>query len=119
MSYKSETFTNELNTIQNDNIRQFCLEMLEDAPDYFFTIPASTTGKYHPSYALNTAGLVRHTKALVGIANDLLALEQYNFDPDTKDMIRVAGILHDAKKLGDNGSQWTVFGQPIIAADWV
>ena len=119
MSYKSETFTNELNTIQNDSIRQFCIEMLEDAPDYFFTIPASTTGKYHPSYALNTAGLVRHTKALVGIANDLLALEQYNFDPDTKDMIRVAGILHDAKKLGDNGSQWTVFGHPIIAADWV
>ena len=36
MSYKSETFTNELNTIQNDSIRQFCIEMLEDAPDYFF-----------------------------------------------------------------------------------
>lgn len=119
MSNKLEIFDNELNTIQNYNIRQFCIEMLEDAPDYFFTIPASTTGKYHPTYALNSGGLVRHTKALVGIANDLLALEQYNFDPDTKDMIRVAGILHDAKKLGDNGSQWTVFDHPIIASNWV
>ena len=119
MSYKSDIFTSELNTIINLNIRKFCVEMLDDAPDYFFVIPASSTGKFHPKFAQNEQGLVRHTKALVGIANDLLALEQYNFDPDTKDMIRVAGILHDAKKLGDNGSQWTVFGHPIIAADWV
>lgn len=119
MSYKSDIFTSELNTIINLNIRKFCVEMLDDAPDYFFVIPASSTGKFHPKFAQNEQGLIRHTKALVGIANDLLALEQYNFNPDTKDMIRVAGILHDAKKLGDNGSQWTVFNHPIIAADWV
>ena len=119
MSYKSDIFTSELNTIINLNIRKFCVEMLDDAPDYFFVIPASSTGKFHPKFAQNEQGLIRHTKALVGIANDLLSLEQYNFDPDTKDMIRVAGILHDAKKLGDNGSQWTVFDHPIIAADWV
>ncbi len=119
MSMKLETFRLELETIKNDDIRKFCIEMLEDAPDYFFTVPASSTGKYHPSYALNSGGLVRHTKALVGIANDLLALEQCNFDFDTKDMIRVAGILHDAKKHGNNGSQYTVFDHPIIAADWI
>ena len=119
MSYKSDLFIEELNSIKNNQLRQFCIEMLEDAPDYFFVIPASSTGKFHPKFAQNEQGLIRHTKALVGIANDLLSLEQYNFDPDTKDMIRVAGILHDAKKLGDNGSQWTVFDHPIIAADWV
>ncbi len=119
MSYKSDLFIEELNSIKNNQLRQFCIEMLDDAPDYFFVIPASSTGKFHPKFAQNEQGLIRHTKALVGIANDLLSLEQYNFDPDTKDMIRVAGILHDAKKLGDNGSQWTVFDHPIIAADWV
>lgn len=119
MSIKSETFRTELNTIINFNIRQFCIDMLEDAPDYFFTVPASSTGKYHPAYALSAGGLVRHTKALVGIANDLLALEQFDFDNDTKDMIRVAGILHDAKKHGDNGSVYTVFDHPVIAAEWV
>ena len=119
MSMRSETFKAELNTIINFNIRQFCIDMLEDAPDYFFTVPASSTGKYHPAYALSAGGLVRHTKALVGIANDLLALEQFDFDNDTKDMIRVAGILHDVKKHGDNGSSYTVFDHPIIAAEWV
>lgn len=104
MSIKSETFRTELDTITNSNIRQFCIDMLEDAPDYFFTVPASSTGKYHPKFAQGEQGLIRHTKALVGIANDLLALEQFDFDNDTKDMIRVAGILHDAKKHGDNGA---------------
>ena len=101
MSIKSETFKLELETIKNDRIRQFCIEMLEDAPDYFFTVPASSTGKYHPKFAQGEQGLIRHTKALVGIANDLLALEQFDFNNETKDMIRVAGILHDAKKHGD------------------
>lgn len=119
MSIKSETFRAELNTITNSNIRQFCIDMLEDAPDYFFTVPASSTGKYHPKFAQGEQGLIRHTKALVGIANDLLALEQFDFDNDTKDMIRVAGILHDAKKHGDNGSTYTVFDHPVIAAEWV
>lgn len=119
MSIKSETFRTELDTITNSNIRQFCIDMLEDAPDYFFTVPASSTGKYHPKFAQGEQGLIRHTKALVGIANDLLALEQFDFDNDTKDMIRVAGILHDAKKHGDNGSTYTVFDHPVIAAEWV
>ena len=119
MSIKSETFRSELETIKNDSIRQFCIEMLEDAPDYFFTVPASSTGKYHPKFAQGEQGLVRHTKALVGIANDLFALEQCNLDSDTKDMIRVAGILHDTKKHGDNGSPYTVFDHPIIAAEWI
>ena len=119
MSIKSETFRAELNTITNSNIRQFCIDMLEDAPDYFFTVAASSTGKYHPKTSLGEGGLVRHTKALVGIANDLLFLEQFNFDDDTKDMIRVAGILHDAKKHGDNENPYTVFEHPIIAAEWV
>lgn len=119
MSIKTETFRTELDTIISPNIRQFCIDMLEDAPDYFFTVAASSTGKYHPKTSLGEGGLVRHTKALVGIANDLLFLEQFNFDDDTKDMIRVAGILHDAKKHGDNGSVYTVFDHPIIAAEWV
>lgn len=119
MSYKSECFNNELSTIKNPDIRKFCLDMLEDAPDYFFRVAASSTGKYHPMYALGDGGLVRHTKALVGIANELLCLEEYSFDDDTKDMIRVAGILHDAKKHGDNGSQYTIFEHPVVAGEWV
>lgn len=48
---KSELFQNELKTIQSDDIRDFAKVVLDDAPDYFFKVAASSTGKYHPAYA--------------------------------------------------------------------
>lgn len=41
-------------------------------------MPASTTGKYHPPFALGEGGLVRHTLAACCWAKDLLQLEQYS-----------------------------------------
>lgn len=60
---KQETFKKELSLIKNENIRNFVKEFLNTVPDYFFTVAASSTGKYHPNYALGEGGLVRHTKA--------------------------------------------------------
>ena len=90
-------------------------------PDYFFSVAASSTGKYHPPYALGEGGLVRHTKAAVTIAHELLQLEMYNdvFTPAEKDLIIAALILHDGKKHGDNGSQYTVAEHPLVVADWI
>ena len=45
---KSEHFKKELEYIKSDKIRNACKEMIELLPDYFFEIPASSTGKYHP-----------------------------------------------------------------------
>ena len=46
---KSELFKNELKTITSDDIRDFAKVVLDDAPDYFFKVAASSTGKYHPA----------------------------------------------------------------------
>ena len=90
-------------------------------PDYFFHVPASSTSKYHAKYALGEGGLVRHTKAAVSIAHDLLQLEMYGavFEPKEKDLILAALILHDGKKHGDNGSQYTVADHPTVVANWL
>lgn len=90
-------------------------------PDYFFIVAASSTGKYHPSYALGEGGLVRHTKAAVAIAHELLQLEMYSkgFEPVDRDLIIAALILHDGKKHGDSGSQYTVSEHPMVIADWI
>ena len=31
----------------------------------FWTMPASTSGKYHPAHSLGQGGLIRHTRAVV------------------------------------------------------
>jgi 23S rRNA maturation-related 3'-5' exoribonuclease YhaM len=107
-------FQTELNLIKNESIRKFTEEMLKNIPEYFFSIPASSTGKYHPNYALGDGGLVRHTKAAVHIANSMLGLEMMKYSDDEKDIVISALILHDGCKSGLNHTQFTVTEHPTV-----
>ena len=69
---KHEVLNRELNYIKDERIRKSCEIILDLLPDYFFSIPASSTGKYHPEFSLGERGLIRHVKAAVKIAKDLL-----------------------------------------------
>lgn len=118
---KVAVFSEELAFIQDKDIRSFTEKCIERTPDYFYTVPASSTGKYHPEYSLGEGGLIRHTKALIHIAKYLLDLE-YNrnkFTQEEQDCIIAAGILHDSFKHGDIKSQFSVSNHPMIAADHI
>ena len=69
---KSDVFKTELNYIKDSEIREKAIKAINLLPDYFFEVPASSTGKYHPTFSQGEGGLVRHTKAAVNIANELL-----------------------------------------------
>lgn len=97
---RERIFWNELLKIHDMNLRLFVIDVLKEIPEYFFHIPASSTGKYHPQYALGEGGLVRHTKAAVGIALDLFNIEPDAFDKREQDCIIAALILHDGMKNG-------------------
>ena len=114
-------FKEELNTIKNDCIREQTKLVLDKVHPDFFTAAASSTGKYHPKYALGEGGLYRHTKAAVAILNDILNLAMCdNFHEDMKDYMRAAVILHDCCKSGkDWDSRYTVHEHPVLASDFV
>lgn len=118
---KIKVFETELGYIQNSEIRSFTKKIISNIPDYFFEVAASSTGKYHPKYALGKGGLVRHTKAAVGIAKDLLNLEhnRQTFSDDERDCIIAALICHDGWKHGDNGGSYTVSEHPVVASDHI
>lgn len=118
---KYEKFTKELDYIKSDDIRAFAKLALENLPDYFFEVAASSTGKYHPTYALGSGGLVRHTKAATRFANHLLQLEQNQnaFTERERDLIIVSIMLHDGWKHGNAGSTFTTHEHPQVCADWV
>ena len=69
---KTDIFKKEINYVKNANRRKDVKTLIELLPDYFFEVPASSTGKYHPEFALGEGGLVRHTKLAVRIAIELL-----------------------------------------------
>lgn len=114
-------FKEELALIKNEKIREKCEAVLERVNEKFFHEPASSTGKYHPDYALGEGGLYRHTRAAVKIANELLQLEMYNnFSDNEKDFIICALILHDTCKSGiDWDSKYTKHTHPLDAGQLI
>ena len=68
-------FNDELNLIKNERLRRSCVEMLKLLPDYFYKVEASSSGKYHPAFALGEGGLVRHTKVAAQMANEIISTE--------------------------------------------
>lgn len=97
---KLKIFEKELSYIKNEEIQQSIKDILVNLPDYFYEIPASSTGKYHPKYAQGEQGLIRHTKAAVRIAIELFQL--FEFNNYEKDIIVGSLILHDGCKNGRN-----------------
>lgn len=111
---KSDCFEEELALIKDESIRQFITDYLNTlVPDYFYVVPASSSGKYHPEYALGRGGLVRHTKACVVIAEELLSLEQNSYL--NHDKIISALIIHDTFKQGLKQGH-TEFEHPVFVA---
>lgn len=118
---KIDNLKTEINFIKSEDIKKDLVNMIENIPDYFFEIPASTTGKYHPSFALGEGGLLRHTKFAVRIAYDLLKLEMFKekFDERQRDLILYALIIHDAFKCGMIKENYTKVEHPLISANEV
>ena len=114
-----------LNTITNDDIREFATALVDDLPKYIWEVGASSTGKYHPEYSLGHGGLMRHQVAVVRFLNFFFELEQYNSTLTDRqmDLMRVAALVHDGRKSGDQEdfekSKFTRFDHPIRMANVV
>ena len=121
MTDKINSFDYELSLIKSPQIKHFAEKAIELMPDYFFTIPASSTGKYHPAYALGDGGLLRHTKAAVRIADALFRNDTVTgkFDRDSKDIILAALILHDGLKSGLLKETYTVENHAVLMAAYL
>jgi hypothetical protein len=114
-AYDKKTLIALVGNINSQFVKAFMYKMIDKVPEYFYSVAASSTGKYHPDYALGNGGLVRHTMAAVKIAMSLFdnpALSKYN--RDQKDMILAALILHDTCKHGLVKNEYTVHEHPML-----
>jgi len=99
---KSKYFEREIALIKNEDYRKFIKHYLETyVPNYFWEIGASSSGKYHPQFSQGEGGLVRHTKAVVLFAEELLRMSSYMYmSEEHKDYVIMACIVHDTCKYG-------------------
>jgi len=109
-------------SFENEDIKEFCELVVSDLPQYWWNIPASSTGKYHPSYSLGESGLLRHSISVVRFLNWYLELEQNQnkFTGRERDLLKIAALVHDGKKSGESDEAketYTVFEHPLLMAD--
>lgn len=118
---KSDIFNEELSKINDDDVRKSTIFLLNNLPDYFYEIPASSSGKYHPSFSLGDGGLVRHVKVACKVGEELFRNECFSreFDNYKRDLIRMAIILHDGFKSGLENTSHTVSEHPLLMANFI
>lgn len=118
---KEELFNKEYTYIKNNKYIDNLKIMVNLLPDYFFKVAASSTGKYHPDFALGDGGLLRHTKFACRIAHELYQDDAITsiFNQDEKDMMIFALVLHDGLKLGLNEEKYTRFDHPILMSNYI
>ena len=118
---KVDVFNKEYNYIKDPKLVKDVQYLVSMLPDYFFEVPASSTGKYHPKYALGDGGLVRHTKSAVRMAYELLSnpIIGGKYTLHEKDLMIIALILHDGLKSGKEKSQYTKVEHPLLATEFI
>lgn len=118
---KIDVFDKEYKYIKDDRYKENIKILVNLLPDYFFVIPASSTGKYHPSFSQGEGGLVRHTKSAVRIAVELTNNNSlgHKFTSCEKDLMIMSLILHDGLKNGLNHSKYTCFDHPVLMSNYI
>ena len=118
---KIKYYEKEYSYIGDNNKRQDLKTLVSLLPDYYFEIPASSTGKYHPKFAASNHGLVKHTKVAVRIAHELLINDTVGskFSDIEKDLIIMALVLHDGLKSGNPKEKYTRFDHPLLISKFI
>lgn len=118
---KTNYFKKEINYIKDKDLKKDLKTLINLLPDYFFEVPASSTGKYHPKFALGEGGLVRHTKVAVRLAHELLNNNTIGckFTEHDKDLILMAITLHDGLKSGLEHDKYTKFDHPLLVSKYI
>lgn len=119
---KIALFEKEIAYMEIENIKDFFKKAITLVPDYFFEVPASSSGKFHSSLECGFGGLVYHTRSVAKIANYLVNLQQYKskLNDVEKDCVICAALLHDCLKHGEeNKTGFSVHQHPVLAAEFI
>ncbi len=112
-------FADIVKNINSQDIRNFVNACLKDVPDEFETIPASTSGKYHPVEATAEGGLLWHVRRACWFGYKLITACKWEKDDIRGDIVLAALILHDISKKKDYAKYWDYVNHPQTAAGFV
>ncbi len=118
---REELFLDELGYIKDEELSEALLNIINLLPEYWLEEAASSTGKYHPDYALGKGGLLRHSKAAMRIGFELLNNPCIGdkYTDREKDLMLMSLLVHDGLKLGLPQEKYTRFDHPILMGNFI
>ena len=118
---REELFLDELGYINDEELSESLLKLINLLPEYWLEEAASSTGKYHPEYALGKGGLLRHSKAAMRIGYELLNNPCIGdkYTDREKDLMLMSLLVHDGLKLGLPQEKYTRFDHPILMGKFI
>ena len=98
----SKFFEREIKQIDSIDLQDFVRWYFDErVGKWFWKSGASASGKHHPQFAQGEGGLVRHTRAVAMVCEELLRMSTYAYmRAEYKDYARIACLLHDTCKYG-------------------
>ena len=118
---KIQLLNTEIKEIKDSRLRENLEIIVSNLPDYFFIEPASSTGKYHPSFSLGEGGLLRHSKVAFRIGLELLNTSTFNkdFTDQERDLLLMSILVHDGLKKGKIEDKYVRFDHPVLMANYL
>ena len=119
---KIALFEKEISYMEIEDIKDFFKKAITLVPDYFFEVPAASSGKFHSVLECGFGGLVYHTRSVAKVANYLVNLQQYKsrLNEVERDCVICAALLHDCLKHDwENKTGFSVHQHPVLAAEFV
>lgn len=86
-------FEKELNEIKNEKLKKIAEIMIHETPDWYQTMPSSTSGKFHPIDELGPGGKIIHHKKVFKFSKE--AAQRYDIKNYEYEVLRTACLIHD------------------------
>lgn len=114
----------EIERVKDDTIKAFLIDaFLEGCPEYFWKLPTSSSGHYHPRDEIDDHGNWLHTKRMYATYENLSRslVEAGVITERERELGKAAALLHDMFKYGfpEAEGQHTINYHDVLAAAYV
>ena len=120
-NFQQELISEFINNLETDSMKNLAKIIFDNLPDYWYDVPASSSGKYHNFDCVGEHGLFIHSWRTKEFMNHMLTIEQYKnkFSAEERDALRIGSFVHDGEKQGNGEKKHTVFDHPVLMSNTI
>lgn len=119
--FQQELISEFIDNLETDHMKKLAKFIFDNLPEYWYDVPASSSGKYHNFDCVGQYGLFIHSWRTKEFMKHMLTIDQYRnkFSPEERDGLQISAFVHDGEKQGTGEGKHTVFNHPVLMAQTI